>query len=947
MLFGVLGPLQVMAGDSGQPGAISAARLRVLLAVLLWRAGQPVSTDELAELVWDGVPPSRVSDATRALVMRLRRRLDHRAAARIVTRAPGYLIEISGDELDASQFGTLTARAGAAVRAGQWAQAGQTASQALGLWRGAALIDVPSQALRDRWVPYLDQLHEQALDWRIEADLHDGRHEQLVPELRDLTARHPLREHLHGQLMLALYQCGRQAEALAAYRRARDVLVMELGVEPGPGLRDLHQRILAADPALAAELAGPGRAGQRVPAPDGGTAAPRQLPAGIWHFTGREAELDILTVALRKSGSPGNDAPVILAISGTAGVGKTALAVHWAHQHAGSFPDGQLYADLRGFDPGDPPEGTATVVRGLLAALGVPPARIPAELGGQIGLYRSVLAGRRVLVVLDNARDSDQVRPLLSGAAGCLVLVTSRSQLTGLIALDGAVPLAVGLLTEQQALDLLSRRLGAGRIAREQPEAAELAALCARLPLALNIAAARLVTHPAMSLRELCDNLRDARRRLEMLSAEPGHADVSAVFSSSYEAVSAPAARLFRLLGIHPGPDISFPAAASLGALDLDQARRALDELTSANLLTEHAPGRYMLHDLLKAYAAGQAHAQDTADGLRSALGRVLDHYLRAACAAALLFSPRSRPPRPPDLWTGVIEVRLDGAEQALAWCQAELAVLSAAVNCAASSGFATHAWQLAWAIEIIPDQWRRWRDQLAAGEVALAAARRTGDLAGQAFAHRHLGRALTVGGLHAQARDHLQQAQTLFCRLGDRPNQADTELAIALVLIILQDPARALARSWHALRLYQADGDSTGQAVALYRMGWAHTVLGRYEHGLATCELALEVARHADDPFIWLVQSSALDSIGIAHHHLGQHDAAIASYRQALSILQGIGEVWLTAFPLEHLGDTYHAAGDPDAARDAWNQAISVLDYSQLPGADEIRRKFRELDRR
>ena len=301
--------------------------------------------------------------------------------------------------------------------------------------------------------------------------------------------------------------------------------------------------------------------------PSGDSAAPRQLPAGIWHFTGRKAELDILTAALERSASPGNGAPVILAITGTAGVGKTALAVHWAHQHAGRFPDGQLYADLRGFDPAGPPEGIATVLRGLLAALGVPPARIPAEADGQIGLYRSMLADKRMLIVLDNARDSDQVRPLVSGTAGCIVLVTSRSQLAGLIALDGAIPLPVGLLTEQAARGLLARRLGAGRVAREQQETAELVALCSRLPLALNIAAARAVTHPAMPLRELCDSLRDARQRLEMLSAEPGHADVSAVFSASYEAVSAPAARLFRLLGIHPGPDISLPAAASLAAL--------------------------------------------------------------------------------------------------------------------------------------------------------------------------------------------------------------------------------------------------------------------------------------------------------------------------------------------------------------------------------------------
>jgi DNA-binding SARP family transcriptional activator len=272
MQFGVLGPLQVIAGDPDEPTAVLAARLRALLAVLLWRANQPVPADELAELVWDGTPPSGAPEATRALVMRLRRRLDTRAAARIVTRAPGYLIEVSGEELDTSRFGTLTREAGTAVRARQWPQAGQAAAQALGLWRGTPLADIPSQLLRDSWVPHLEQLHVQALEWRIEADLHQGSHQQLIPELRDLTARHPLREHFHGQLMLALYRCGRQAEALDAYQHARDILAAELGVGPGPALRNLHQQILSADPALA--ITEPARPGQAEPQ----RRAPRELP---------------------------------------------------------------------------------------------------------------------------------------------------------------------------------------------------------------------------------------------------------------------------------------------------------------------------------------------------------------------------------------------------------------------------------------------------------------------------------------------------------------------------------------------------------------------------------------------------------------------------------------------------------------------------------------------
>jgi DNA-binding SARP family transcriptional activator len=350
MKFRVLGPLQVIAGDSGEDSTISAARLQALLAVLLWRAGQPVPADELAELVWDGAPPHRAPEATRALVTRLRRQLDKRAAARIVTRASGYAIEISGDELDAAQFENLTREAGAAVRAGQWTQAARTASQALGLWRGMPLADVPSQMLRDRWVPYLDQLHVQALEWRIEADLPVCRHEELIPELRDLTARHPLQERFHGQFMLALYRC------------ARDVLITELGVEPGSGLRDLYQQILDADPALAATSP------TRAPVAEPKQVTPRDLPPAVPDFTGRSAELQVLTGLMNRPGRQAPGTVVISAIGGTGGVGKTALAVHWAHQVADRFTGGQLYANLRGFDPSGNPAAPAEVVRGFLNA---------------------------------------------------------------------------------------------------------------------------------------------------------------------------------------------------------------------------------------------------------------------------------------------------------------------------------------------------------------------------------------------------------------------------------------------------------------------------------------------------------------------------------------------------------------------------------------------------
>jgi hypothetical protein len=385
------------------------------------------------------------------------------------------------------------------------------------------------------------------------------------------------------------------------------------------------------------------------------------VPAAIRHFTGRKAELDVLTAVLEEPGSPDSGAVVISAIGGMAGVGKTALAVHWAHQHADHFPDGQLYADLRGFGPAEVPVDAAEVVSRFLDALHVPPARIPADVDAQFGLYRSMLAGKRLLIILDNAREANQVRPLLPGAGRCLVLVTSRSELAGLVALEGAIPVPVGLLALEEARDLLASRLGADRVAREQPEADELAGLCARLPLALNIVAARAAARPAMPLRELTARLRDAR--LNLLSAGPGHADVRAVFSWSYHALSAPGARMFRLLGLHPGPDISVQATASLAALDDGQARLALEELTGVSLLAEHVPGRYVLHDLLRAYAAELARAHDREDVRRTAIHRVLDHYLLTAHAAARLFHGHALPPRLPETSAGVTGIPLANGE--------------------------------------------------------------------------------------------------------------------------------------------------------------------------------------------------------------------------------------------------------------------------------------------
>jgi DNA-binding SARP family transcriptional activator len=620
MWFGVLGPLVVRDGD--RLISVPAGRQRALLAALLVRAGTVVPADAVAEVVWDGTPPDQAAVTLRSHVMRLRRTLGPVAGARVVTRYPGYLLQAGPGEVDALRFRALCREGGAAVRAGEWARAWDVLAEALGLWRGDPLADVPSELLRRDETPALEQLRLGAAEWRADAGLHLNRHAELVPELQSLAARYPLRERFHGQLMLALVRSGRQAEALDAYQRARDVLVEELGSEPGAELRKLHQRILAGDRALApSSLAPSGQApsGQALAAAGRGTITPRQLPAPVAHFTGRASELAALTGALDQSGAGGPGAVVISVIEGTAGIGKTALAVRWAHQVADRFPDGQLYVNLRGYDR-DQPMTPADALARFLRALGMAGQDIPADEDERAAQYRSLLADRRMLVVLDNAGSVEQVRPLLPGGPGCMVVVTSRDALAGLVARDGAGRLDLDLLPPGEAAGLLLALIGA-RVDADQGSAAALAALCGRLPLALRVAAELAASRPDVPLAALASELAGARR-LDLLQAGGDQRTaVRAVFSWSYRHLDPGSARTFRLLGLHPGTDFEPYAAAAITGTGLDQVQGGLDRLVRAHLLQQTADQRYGMHDLLRGYA-GELAALGGQDERRSALSR-------------------------------------------------------------------------------------------------------------------------------------------------------------------------------------------------------------------------------------------------------------------------------------------------------------------------------------
>lgn len=924
----LLGPVDVLA--DGIPRPVRGLRRKAVLAALALQPGEIVSSDRLVDIVWGDGAPATAATTLQSHVSHLRGVLGDRAA--ILARPPGYVLTIDAEVTDV-QAAELLIRQGTESRDPGEREARLRA--AVALWRGRPLADLAELAWFHDPAQRLEHLLRQARHVLIDTRLTLGQHAHLIPELADLGRQFPLDEQIHRQLILALYRAGRQGDALATYQQLRSILHEDLGIDPSQPLRDLEAAILRQDPTL------------DVPSPSSHTVSggvPAQLPPAITAFTGRGdelAHLDGLLPTAHNRGPAHPTAVVISAISGTAGIGKTALAVHWAHRVATRFPDGQLYVNLRGFDPGGSMVDAAEAVRGFLDAFSVPAQQMPTGLDAQVGLYRSLLAGKRVLVVLDNARDVEQVRPLLPGSDGCMVIVTSRNQLTPLVAAEGAHPVTLDLLTTAEARDLLTHRLGADRVAGEPDAVDDIITRCARLPLALAIAAARAATHPGFPLAALATELHHTAGSLDALHGGDLATDVRTVFSWSYQTLGTDAARMFRLLGQHPGPDITAPAAASLAAVAPQQAHKLLAELTRAHLLSEHIPGRYTFHDLLRAYATELAHTHESDRQQHASLHRMLDHYLHTTYTGGLLLYPKWDPLTFPPPQPGVTPETFDSHDGALTWFAAEYPVLVAAIEQAAAAGFDTHTWQLAWVFTTFLLRRGRFPEGTAVQHIALDAARRLGDRLGQGHILRSLALGYERTGHFDEADTHFRQALQMYTDLGHHAGQAHTYNGLALVADRLGRPAEALRLAELSLELFRAAADQVWEANTLNSVGWCHTQLGDHRQALACCTEALALLQKLGDID---GQANTWDSLGHAHSGLGDHEQAASCYQHAIDLSRDLGDPYFEADTLASLGDTHHAAGDPDAARKAWHQALEILDQLNHPEADQVRTKLNSV---
>jgi DNA-binding SARP family transcriptional activator/Tfp pilus assembly protein PilF len=935
----VLGPVEVTG--PGGAAVLVGARQRAVVGLLALNPGTPVPQWRLVDGVWGDDPPRTAVKSLHSHIARVRQALDGCGLpGALVTREPGYRLAVDPDAIDAGRFETITRQGREALARGEAGRAAALLGEALALWRGElALADAEPRGWGAAEVDRLGEARLAAAEDRWEAELRLGRPAPAARELERLLVRHPLRERLVGLLMLARYRSGRYADALATYQRLRARLADQLGVDPGPALIRLHAQILRRDPDLdrldrpdpAAGPAGPGRP-DRTPEPAGpGTAAPAapaQLPAPVGHFTGRGRQLAALDRLLAGPGSGSR----IAVISGLAGIGKTALAVQWAHRVAGRFPDGQLFLDLRGHEPESALTPAAALAH-LLRALGVPADRLPADPDEQAGLYRSLLHGQRILVVLDNAGTAETVLPLVPAGEGNLLLVTSRRALAALTTHHAVTAVGLDALASQEAVALLRDVLSPRRVDREPGPAAELVRLCGRMPLALRIAAAKLVTQPGQSLQGLVTALA-GEDRLDALSVEGDSRSVRTVFASAYRALRPPPARLFRLLGLHPGPTFTTRLAAALAELPAAGAERTVAELAAAHLVAETGPGRYRFHDLIGLFARQCAAVDEPEPERAAAVARLVDWYLGTAYAANRIIDP-GRDRVTPTLRYPVTDPPFGPDHRAaLGFLDGERGNLLPVVRYAAEHGHPTAAWQLTYLLTGYYDSRGHWSERVEMCRWGVAAAQRTSDPATEGLMRSGLGLALNACRRFDDALASLSAALPLMRAAGDRRGEGHVHNNIAMVYTELRRFDEAIAALRRALARHTAAGHQLGVALAHYNLGHIRVRQRRAERGIAHFADALAISRRVGSPRF---EASILVGLGEANLQLGNYQQALGYYQQALAMRRRIGDRRIEPDTLCDLGTAYLRWGDFAAARSHFRQALAASREIADPHAEAV----------
>jgi DNA-binding SARP family transcriptional activator/tetratricopeptide (TPR) repeat protein len=900
--FQALGTLEIWTGEGW--ASIGAPKWRSLLAALLIDAGHVVPTERLITAIWGDKPPAGATNLVSVYALRLRKMLGDQHAEILRTRDPGYFLAVEPGDVDALRFGALVSEGRQALVRQQPERAAELLAEALNLWRGRPYLDVPPSAHVDAEVDRLEAARLDAVELSMQAEIGCGRHAEVTPDLLRLTVDHPLREGLWGLLMRALDAAGRHAEALAAYAKAREVIADELGVDPGEALQLLYGQILTEEPSH----------------PSTASEPPMQLPADISDFTGRGEDVDRLCELLPSGADDG--AVKIAVVAGAGGLGKTTLAVRAAHRLRPRFPDGQLYMDLLGASP--QPLAPADALARFLRDLGVDATQIPGSEEERAALLRTRLTGRHMLLLLDNARDAAQVRPLLPGSASCAVLITTRKRMPDLTV---SCLVDLDVLGNMDARVLFTSIVGAQRVEAAAKATDEVLTACAGLPLAIRIAGARLAARPNWSVSTLAGKLHDEKRRLDVLRV--GDLAVRASFEVSYASLppslasgGIDQARAFRLLGLWPGSTIRLPGIAALFGQPDDDAAEAVEGLVDAHLLESPAEDVYRFHDLLRVYAAERC--QDEPEQARQdAIRRILAWYLHTAKAAAGIISPNYAPVPVGAAEASIQPLAFASLEEALGWSESEHTGLVAATRLAAANGLHDTAWRMAAAAMSSFYRRSHWVDWVATHEIGLNSAQRLGDRQAEAWMLQNLGMAYGAQN-RTEAVDYFERALAIYRQIGDSRGEVRAAKNAAHAYLQQGRFDEALEAARNSLGIERQAGYRFGEGVALSILGAALRGLDRLDDSVDRFQQALAIYRELGDK---QGEADALSELGAGYLSLARVDEAIEALRKSLAIWYSIGDRQGQATTLRVLGSAWRSAGKPDEAHRCLVEALQIFE--------------------